>query len=82
MDQTQEEESKEAEASHPEESSNREPPAEPETRDSGRVLPTETAPSREQVMKTTQEILDQVHALHLQSMHELESIQEVDRTLA
>ena len=30
----------------------------------------------------TQNILTQVHALHLQFMHELGSIQEVDRTLA
>ena len=36
-----------------------------------------TTPSWEQVLKTTQ-----VHALHLQSMHELGSIREVDRTLA
>ena len=33
-------------------------------------------------MKTTQDILTQVHALCLQSMHELGSIREVDRTLA
>ena len=33
-------------------------------------------------MKTTQNILTQVHALCLQSMHELGSIREVDRTLA
>ena len=33
-------------------------------------------------MKATQDLLSQVHGLHLQSMQELGSIQEVDRILA
>ena len=41
-----------------------------------------TAPSREQVLKATQHLLNQVHGLRLQSMHELGSIKEVDRVLA
>ena len=40
------------------------------------------APSREQVLEATQNILTQVHDLHLQSMHKLGSIREMDRTLA
>ena len=40
-----------------------------------------TAPSWKQVLETTQNILTQVHALHLRSMDELGSIQEVDWTL-
>ena len=41
-----------------------------------------TAPSQEQVLEVTQNILTRVHALHLRSMHELGSVREVDRTLA
>ena len=41
----------------------------------------ETVPSREQVLKAAQDILNQVHGLCLQSMHELGSIREVDRVL-
>ena len=41
-----------------------------------------TAPSREQILKAAKTILDQVHALQLQSMQELGSIRELDRTLA
>ena len=78
----QEKESKEAEASHPEEAADRGPPAVPESKESDRVLPKETAPSREQVMKTTWNILDQVPALRLQSMHKLGSIREADKILA
>ena len=63
-----------AEASHPEETANRAPADAPRSQDSNRVLPIETAPSREQVMKTIWSILNQVHALCLQSMHELGSI--------
>ena len=61
----QQEGSKEAEASHTEETTKREPPPEPETGDSDRVFPTKAAPSREQVMKTNREFMEHVHALHL-----------------
>ena len=77
----QEARSKEAEVSHSEATTSREPP-EPETRDSGREIPAKTAPSREQVLGTTKEILDRVHALHLQTMQKMESMHEIDRTLA
>ena len=49
----QQEGSKEAETFHTEETTSREPPPEPDTGGNDRVLPTKTAPSREQVMKTT-----------------------------
>ena len=42
----------------------------------GSVLP------RQCVIETTQEILARVHALHLQTMHEMGSVQVLDRTLA
>ena len=40
------------------------------------------ASNREQVLETTRRILEHIHALHLQTMHEMGSVQEVDRTLA
>ena len=40
------------------------------------------APNREQVLETTRGILECIHALHLQTMHEMGSVREVDRTLA
>ena len=40
------------------------------------------APSREQVLEATHEILGHIHTLHLQTMHEMGSMREVDRTLA
>ena len=49
---------------------------------SGKTLPTKMAPNREQVLETTHEILARIHALHLQTMHEMGSVQEVDLTLA
>ena len=49
---------------------------------SGKVLLTKTAPDREQVLETTREILGCIHALHLQTMHEMGSMREVHRTLA
>ena len=49
---------------------------------SGKTLPTKTAPDREQVLETTLEILACIHALHLQTMHEMGSVREVDWTLA
>ena len=49
---------------------------------SGKTLPIKTAPDRERVLKTTHEFLGHLHALHLQMMHKIGSMQEVDRTLA
>ena len=49
---------------------------------SGKALLTKTAPDRERVLETTHEILACIHALHLQTMHEMGSVQEVDWTLA
>ena len=49
---------------------------------SGEALPTKMAPNREQVLETTHEILGCVHTLQLQTMHEMGSVREVDRTLA
>ena len=49
---------------------------------SGKALPTKTAPDREQVLETTRRILECIHALHLQTMHEMGSVREVDQTLA
>ena len=52
----------------------------PEAGGSGAALPIKTTPHREQVLEATHEILARVHALHLQTMHEMGSMQ--DRTLA
>ena len=49
---------------------------------SGKALPTKTVPDRERVLETTCEILACIHALHLQTMHKMGSVREVDRTLA
>ena len=49
---------------------------------SGKALPIKTAPYREQVLETTCEILAHVHALHLQTMHEMGSVRELDQTRA
>ena len=48
---------------------------------SGKALPNKTAPDRERVLKTTHEFLGCLHTLHLQTMHEMGSMREVDRTL-
>ena len=45
---------------------------------SGKALPIKTAPHRERVLETTHEILACVHALHLQTMHEMGSVRELD----
>ena len=42
----------------------------------------EAAPSREQILKATRDVFDQIHGLRLRSMQELGSIREVDRVLA
>ena len=49
---------------------------------SGAALPIKTAHHGEQVLETAHEILAQVHAICLQAMHEIGSVQELDRTLA
>ena len=54
----------------------------PEVGGSGAALPIKTALHREQVLEATREILTRVHALHLQTMHEMGSMHELDRTLA
>ena len=73
MVQAQEERSKGAKASHTEAPTPGEPP-ELEARGSDRVLPTKTAPNREQVLEITHEILERIHALRLQTMHEMGSV--------
>ena len=81
MAQAQEERLKRVKASQTEAPTPGEPP-ELEAGGSGKVLPTKMAPNREQVLETTHGILECIHALHLQTMHEMESMREVDRTLA
>ena len=49
-------------------------PPEPEAGGSDRVLPTKTAPNREQVLGITWEFMERVHALRLQTMHEMGSV--------
>ena len=49
---------------------------------SDEALPTKMVPDREQVLETTWEILACIHALHIQTMHKMGSIREVDWTLA
>ena len=41
-----------------------------------------TVPNRERVLKTTHEILGNIHALHLPMMHEMGSVWELDQILA
>ena len=53
-----------------------------QARSSGKAPPTKTAPNREWVLGITCEILAHIHALHLQTMHKMGSMREVDRTLA
>ena len=79
--QSQEVRLKGATASQPEAPTPEEPP-ELEAGGSGKALLTKMAPDRERVLETTCEILACIHALHLQTMHEMGSMQEVGRTLA
>ena len=61
------------------------PPGEPSelrVEVSDKALPAKMAPNREHVIETTRRILGHIHALHLQTMHEMGSVREVDRTLA
>ena len=48
----------------------------------GEALPGGSVLPWQCVIETTQEILAHVHALHLQTMHEMGSVRELDRTLA
>ena len=45
---------------------------------SGKALPIKTTPHRERVLEATHEILARVHALCLQTMHKMGSMQELD----
>ena len=54
----------------------------PEAGGSGVALPPKTAPHRERVLEAMREILAHVHALCLQTMHDMDSMQELDQTLA
>ena len=79
--QAEEEGSKEAGMSQPELPTHGEPPGIP-IGGSGESLPMKMVPNRERVLETTREILGCIHDLHLQMMHKMGSVQEVDRTLA
>ena len=46
------------------------------------ALPKRITLPKERVLETTQEILACIHALHIQAMHKMGSIHELDRTLA
>ena len=48
----------------------------------GAALPIKTTHHGEQILETAREILAHVHAIHLQAMHEMGSMWELDRTLA
>ena len=53
-----------------------------EAEGSGEAPPGGSVLPRQHVIETMQEILACVHALHLQTMHEMGSVQELDQTLA
>ena len=53
-----------------------------EAEGSGEALPGGIILPWQRVIETMQEILACIHALHLQTMHEMGSMQELDRTLA
>ena len=53
-----------------------------EAEGSGEALPGGSILPRQRVIETTQEILACVHALRLQTMHEMGSVRELDRTLS
>ena len=50
----------------------------PEAGRSATAPPTMTAPHRERVLETTHEILARVHVLHLQTIHEMGGMRELD----
>ena len=49
---------------------------------SGAALPTETTQQGEKALETARKILECVHAIHLQTVHEMGSVRELDQTLA
>ena len=49
---------------------------------SGAALPTETTHQGEEALETAHKILEHVHTIHLQTMHEMGSVRELDQTLA
>ena len=53
-----------------------------EVETSAEMLPKSTTLPKEHVLKTTQEILECVHMLCTQAMHEMEGVWELDRMLA
>ena len=53
-----------------------------EAEGSGEASPGGSVLPRQRVIETMQEILAHIHALRLQTMHEMGSVQELDRTLA
>ena len=48
---------------------------------SGAALPTDTTHQGERALETAHEILEHVHAIHLQTMHEMGSMRELEWTL-
>ena len=53
-----------------------------EAEGSGEALPGGSVLPRQRVKETTQEILARIHTLRLETMHEMGSVRELDRTLA
>ena len=49
---------------------------------SGAALPTETTHQGEKALETAHEILERIHSIRLQTMHEMGSVRELDQTLA
>ena len=49
--------------------------------DSRAVFPTETTHQGERALETTRKILEHIHAIHLQTMHEMGGMRELERTL-
>ena len=49
---------------------------------SGAALPIETSHQGERVLEIAHKVLACVHTIHLQTMHEMGSMRELDRTLA
>ena len=48
----------------------------------GAALPTETTNQGEEASETAREILEHIHAICLQTMHEMGSVRELDRIVA
>ena len=48
----------------------------------GAALPTETTNHGEEASETAHKILERVHAIRLQTMHEMGSMRKLDRTVA